>query len=60
MEAHVGCRPDEAIVGVIRGFGFRRAGQDLKSVMERELRLMLRDDVLKLEDGRVYLREDGE
>jgi very-short-patch-repair endonuclease len=56
VEAHVGCEPLEAIVGATRLFGFQRAGQDLKAVMEKELRFMLRDDELVLRNGRVYVK----
>jgi len=53
--AHVGVTPDEAIVEVVRLFGFQRTGAELKARMERELRQMLADGELVLRDGRLYL-----
>ena len=55
VTAHVGCTPDEAVVGVTRLFGFQRAGQDLKTVIEAQLRHMLGQDLLVLRGGNVYL-----
>jgi very-short-patch-repair endonuclease len=59
VQGHVGCAPGEAVVGATRLFGFRRAGQDLKAVIENELRLMLRDELLVLKHGNVYLSSPG-
>jgi hypothetical protein len=55
---HVGCSQEEAVVGATRLFGFHRAGPDLKAVLEREVRMMLRDDKLILRDLMLYLAED--
>ena len=52
---HVGCSPEEAVVGATRLFGFRRAGPDLKLAFDHEVRMMLRDDMLILRDRTLYL-----
>ena len=53
IAAHVGCTPDEAVVGATRLFGFRRAGQDLKAIMEAEVRGMLAAGALVLKPLRL-------
>ena len=55
---HVGCSPKEAVVGATRLFGFQRVGPDLNRAFEGEVRLMLRDDILILRNGTLYLAED--
>ena len=60
VERHVGTTPKEAIVETSRVFGFKRAGQDLKRVIQHEVRMMLRDDVLALRDGKLYVADPGE
>jgi len=53
--AHIGCTSDEALVGATRLFGFKRAGPDLKAVVESEVRGMLGDAELVLRDGQIRL-----
>lgn len=53
--AHVGVTPSEAIVEVVRLFGFQRTGAELKARIEKELRQMMAAGELKLNDGRLYL-----
>ena len=55
---HVGCSPNEAVVGATQLFGFQRVGPDLNRAFEGEVRLMLRDDILILRNGTLYLAED--
>ena len=55
---HVGCSPEEAVVGATRLFGFQRAGQGLKAAFDGEIRMMLRDDMLILRDLTLYVAED--
>ena len=55
IAAHVGCTRDEAVVGATRLFGFRRAGEDLKAVMEAEVRGMLTAGALVLLNGQIRL-----
>lgn len=52
---HIGCTPEEAVVGAARLFGFRRTGPDLKLIIETEIRRMLVDDELLLRDGQIRL-----
>ena len=45
VRIHVGATAADVVVEVTRVFGFKRAGPDLKRVIEAEIRRMLYDDV---------------
>ena len=55
VRIHVGASTADVVVEVTRVFGFKRAGPDLKRVIEAEIRRMLYDDVIALREDRIYL-----
>jgi hypothetical protein len=48
---HIGVEPSAAIVEVARLLGFEHTGQDIKRVIEEQLREMLGDRLLVLKNG---------
>ena len=55
VRGHFSIAPADAATVLSRLLGFDRLGGDLRAVFEREIRLMLRDDELKLTDSNLQL-----
>lgn len=57
---HVGVSVDDVVVQVTRLFGFSRAGGGLREVIEEEVRAMLYDEELRLQNNKLYVRREEE
>ena len=60
VRIHVGATVADVVVEVTRVFGFKRAGPDLKRVIEAEIRRMLYDEVISFEKDRIYLASEAQ